>query len=234
MKNCSFDKMTPKSLLTLLGIIPYCIGQINECSLRDINCSDIKTSAGYKFEHECPLESSIYVNDDNETTIAYAKPSKGLFRLEQSGEVDMDNSSVTTKSCRNLTVKCILHSETGVNEKCFDFKVNTENPDGSFLSSQWSRAAVIAIAIGVAGTLCACYASWRRELKKQNNKATLSGFLRYVLTCSCLVTRDSSQGSDLTGNANASVDERGFGRYQFSRCITAPTDVELTSNGNLV
>ncbi|KAM9745914.1 uncharacterized protein ACNS7B_010099 isoform 2-T2 [Menidia menidia] len=173
MKNAFILKMTKKSLILALGIIPFCIEQILGCSLKNVSCNKIKTSAGFTFEHDCPEGSTIFISDENETMIGYADSSSSNHSSEI---VNMDNSSVTTKSCQNLLVECLLHSKT-LSEICLDFKaitVQTENSSPAGFSSQLIAAMITVTTVIIIAGACLFY--WKKKLKKQN-----------PLTCPCVL-----------------------------------------------
>ncbi|CAG5897889.1 unnamed protein product [Menidia menidia] len=162
MTNAFILKMTQKSFILALGIIPFCIEQILGCSLKNVSCNKIKTSAGFTFEHDCPEGSTIFISDENETMIGYADSSSSNHSSEI---VNMDNSSVTTKSCQNLLVECLLHSKT-LSEICLDFKAIT-------VIAAMITVTTVTTVIIIAG---ACLFYWKKKLKKQN-----------PLTCPCVL-----------------------------------------------
>ncbi|XP_041861906.1 uncharacterized protein LOC121652876 isoform X2 [Melanotaenia boesemani] len=181
-----------KGTVIVFGIILSCQGESIDCSLKTTSCHEMKTNDTYEFRFRCPQGSKIFISNNNETQIAHAVPSKLIFDYI-SEVVKMDEGSVTTKSCQNLTVKCIV--DTPVKETCVYFAVTTEdlkakNSDSSGFPSQ---RGLIAAVITVIGTvfMSGLYV-WYRLRKRRNHTETFLGFITCILTCSCLATRKPS------------------------------------------
>ncbi|XP_076607758.1 uncharacterized protein LOC143333564 isoform X2 [Chaetodon auriga] len=169
-----FDEMTRKSLIFLV----FCIGKSLECLQRNTSCNDIKTINGFKFLHEGPEGSEVFVSDDQQTVIAHAKLANQSFDF--TSEVrSMDKHSVITTACRDLKVSCIVHSENGyITEFCLDFKIIGEKMLPGGQPTPWNliigaSSGVLIAALGVIGVLC---------YKTQLGTATVSQF-RSLLSC---------------------------------------------------
>ncbi|XP_030591101.1 uncharacterized protein LOC115784134 isoform X2 [Archocentrus centrarchus] len=138
-------------------IILFRVRQASGCQQINVSCSDIKTPDGFNFKHaSSPEGSEVYVYD-NGTCTAYASfgnpPSLSL-----SVEVlRLDNGSVTTKSCRNITILVIIphgviQGKALVEETCVHFQAQTKTDpsDSDLLTLSLVTAAVIAGAIVMA------------------------------------------------------------------------------------
>ncbi|XP_073350440.1 uncharacterized protein [Pagrus major] len=121
--------MTLKMLRNLVIFTVVCVGKAQECPQINISCPDIKTDNGFKFSYDCPQPSQggwTTEVTDNETKIAQAPP------FVHSPQVtSFDNSSITTRECRDLHVKCIDRGER-VRESCWHLKTEeVTSPDPS-------------------------------------------------------------------------------------------------------
>ncbi|XP_017280758.1 uncharacterized protein LOC108241248 isoform X2 [Kryptolebias marmoratus] len=159
--------------LIVFVFISSCFGQTSGCNLINITCNDILKADGYRFSHGCPVGSEVFIHDSNKTLIAYVSSGKKTFgRLLEVEEID--NHSVTTKSCRDLTVKCIITNDF-IEERCLYLKAieNTDpnpkpDPDPDH-DSKLKTALIICIGIGiVVFTLVGWYVQWKKEQKSQD------------------------------------------------------------------
>nr|XP_046272209.1 uncharacterized protein LOC124073781 isoform X2 [Scatophagus argus] len=123
-----------------------------ECSQRNISCQDIKAPNGFKFKlsNGMPGGSEISVFD-NQTLIAHGKDQ--FFQYESS-VISMDNDSVTTRDCRDLTIKYIVpDGDHLIKEICMDYNTDKrKNSSFSGLSALWGLIiipAILAVAVWI-------------------------------------------------------------------------------------
>ncbi|KAM9345975.1 uncharacterized protein ABDE67_012576 [Symphorus nematophorus] len=116
----------------------------------------------------------------------------------------MDNHSVTTRHCRDLRVQSILNGGPFVQENCVDYKITEmENYDplqGASLGLDILISLGVMALFGIA-MLALCFHCWKKELRKRQGAATVSGFL------TCLRKWIPQPQTPQTGNEEAQLSE---------------------------
>ncbi|XP_070837637.1 uncharacterized protein [Chaetodon trifascialis] len=168
---------------------------MTECFQRNTSCNDIKTINGFKFLHEGPEGSEIFVYDD-QTVIAHAELTSQSFKFVK--EVSsMDQYSVITTACKDLKVKCIVpHGRDFVREFCLDYKITADKmlPSGS--PTPWKL--IIGASFGVVVLIAVLVIIWVLCYKTQLGTATVS-LLRKLLSCERPGTFQAEMGQEGAG-----------------------------------
>ncbi|XP_070704202.1 uncharacterized protein [Pempheris klunzingeri] len=171
-----------------------------QCQQRNTSCNDIKTSDGFKFWHESPEGSEIFVYH-NKTVIAHAK--LGNQTLYPAQVVSMDSHSVTTRHCQDLQVQCIVpNGKFIVKEICVEYKIIEKMKNPVDLPTPWALIIAVSLCVlALIGIIVICflwinYRSWKRDLITQHGAAPVSQltFSRYLLT---RLRRRSSQPEEI-------------------------------------
>lgn len=210
-----FQILGKNFFLTLLSFIPH-ISDTLECVLKNTTCTDIRVAEGFSFKHDCLEGSEIDVEGNNKTNLGHAD-----LRTQHSNHlppiVKIDNYSVITEKCQDLTVTCttstrdhnVLHEEN-----CRKFKIITDDRDVALPHVQpWSREWIIAlviialviIAIFIVYLLISRYC-WKKETRNQHHPT----YFRYVMTCLCIRKRDQERNGFPMGGTR-DLEEQNLG-----------------------
>ncbi|XP_063326780.1 uncharacterized protein LOC134625489 isoform X2 [Pelmatolapia mariae] len=177
----------------LIFPIIFFTGKSLACHQINASCADIKTLGGFTFNHgSLPGGSKIYVYD-NGTTIGHARLQNPPSFILSSEVVHMDNNSVTTVKCRDITIRSIVpdglrKGKPFVKENCIYFKMITdvrapiknEPNDSQALPTLISILGILGIII--IGIVLLLH-NWKAHLEQQHGEASVSGFIMYLLTC---------------------------------------------------
>ncbi|XP_044186014.1 uncharacterized protein LOC122966098 isoform X1 [Thunnus albacares] len=226
------DKMIKICLLATM-IMQSCYGKTTECHQKNISCPDIKITEGFKFAFAFPggreiSEISVY---DNKTLIAHAAPRKQQCD-HLPDVVSMDNGSVVTRHCRDLRVQCIFFDGQHVAEHCVEYDTTAEKTKTSDLQTPWGLNIGVSVAVLCAVLLIVVL--WWCFKKKQNCVASLLGFFRHLLSCSCHrggVSQAERGEREENGN-----DSTANGRTPQTLSLDHSLNdvgIELTKNGDL-
>ncbi|XP_013769352.1 uncharacterized protein LOC102203574 isoform X1 [Pundamilia nyererei] len=181
----------------LIFPILFFTGKSLACHQINASCADIKTLAGFTFKHgSLPEGSKIYVYD-NGTSIGHAELRNPPSIRLSSEVVHMDNNSVTTVKCRDITIQSIVpdglwKGKPVVKEHCTYFKIiadvtapiKTDPNESQALPTliYYIFPAILGIIIIIIGIGLLLH-NWKAHLEQQHSEASVSGFIMYLLTC---------------------------------------------------
>ncbi|XP_029364556.1 uncharacterized protein LOC115047628 [Echeneis naucrates] len=202
----NFWELTPL-LCLLVAVVTAVDGSEIGYIQRNITCSNIKTSTGYNFSHECRTAYEISASQ-NKTKIGHFKP--GEKPNISSEVVHIDSSCIITRSCHNLEVCCMNFDHGLTKEQRIQFTINEEK-DNSDPSLQHDYIGpIVAIAVGVLALLavvvvagCSVY-RYRSKMRTQQREATFLGFIRHLASCFRKANSEAERG-EIVENGHCST-----------------------------
>lgn len=221
----------------LIFPIIFFTGKSLACDQINASCADIKTLAGFTFKHGShPDGSKIYVYD-NGTSIGHAQLENPPSFKFSSEVVHMDNNSVTTVKCRDITIQSIVpygltKGKPFVKENCIYFKtiddvtapIKTDPNDSQALPTIIFILGIIAILIIIGIGLLLLLRNWKAHLEQQNSEASVSGFIMYLLTC----LQKTGEGQETRAPPGQGIDnEQGTA---LERVVVQSTETEADVN----
>ncbi|XP_026182050.1 uncharacterized protein LOC113141689 isoform X2 [Mastacembelus armatus] len=156
----SLSKMSLDMWLTAI-ITSISICKTLECDLRNTSCNKIKSHNGFRFLLECHGGVEISVYNSEQRVIANAVRQDFNF---SSDVISMDQYSVVTRKCKDLSIQCIFLNGRYVTENCLDYKI-TDDPK----EVPPPYILIIGVLCGVIlliGILGMSYMFWKKKLKQ--------------------------------------------------------------------
>ncbi|XP_029996912.1 uncharacterized protein LOC115423993 [Sphaeramia orbicularis] len=203
------DKVTPSDLE---GEVTPQLGNI-ECSIRNTSCSQIETAGGFNFSYGISGGSTVTAIH-NETVIGHGRFSPASF--DYTSDVrSMDNASIFTTACEDLTVKVTHHDGQHIRESCVKFRVTdkvtpSDPEDTPHLGYIIGGPAVGAFVLSVGFY----YIFWKRKQKKKNRVTTFAAYMRWLMSCSLIKKSEQTpegveegEDGDFASQPDASSDE---------------------------
>ncbi|XP_012726404.2 uncharacterized protein LOC105931992 isoform X2 [Fundulus heteroclitus] len=134
-----------------------------ECLLKNTSCSDLRVAEGFRFGYDCPKGSAISVEGTNKTHLAHADKYEQHFDPDI---INMDNHSVITKTCQDLTITCII-ATNGLEEKCVSFKTISDSTESPPPQHKWGLEWIVAIVAIPLIFLYIPYHCWKKRWRNQ-------------------------------------------------------------------
>lgn len=159
-------------------MILFRVRQASGCQQINVSCSDIKTLDGFNFKHASSPEGSEVFVYDNGTCTAYASFGNPPSLMLSPEVLRLDNGSVTTKSCRNITIQVItphgvIKGKTLVEETCVHFQAQTKtdpsDSDTLILSSITGIVVTAAVFVGAIAMAWRCFQSRKTRLNSDRD-----------------------------------------------------------------